>query len=75
MGAPINYIHFTKGDISVKDLSKFSYTCERNLLRLFNQYVGLSRKQYIRMTRFNFFFKKLIENPGILIEEIAGKYF
>lgn len=70
----ISAIHSTKGCIDVKELSRQSYTCDRNLLRMFNQHLGLSPKQYSSMVRFNSFMKDYIEMPEVPIELLATRY-
>lgn len=67
-------IHDSKGTINVHTLAEKSFTCNRNLQRLFKQYVGVNPKQYISMVRFNSFMKEYISSPNTHIETLSEKY-
>jgi AraC-like DNA-binding protein len=48
----INFIHQSKGNISVSDLSKRFIISERTINRYFNKYVGINPINYINLIRF-----------------------
>ena len=70
----IDAIQNTKGRIDVNTLAEKSWTCKRNLQRLFHQQVGVSPKQYISMVRFNNFMKEYIDSPHTNVEILSEKY-
>ena len=70
----IDAIHVAKGRINVNALAEKSWTCKRNLQRLFHQQVGVSPKQYVSMVRFNSFMKDYIASPHTNIEILSEKY-
>ena len=70
----IDAVKDTQGKIDMKTLAEKSWTCKRNLQRLFNQQVGVSPKQYISMVRFNSFMKEYIASPNTNIITLSEKY-
>jgi len=55
----IKQIQKHKGVITIKELSDFSHTCERNYRRRFTELVGISPKKYIQIIRLQSIFKTI----------------
>ena len=70
----IDAINDTQGKINMNTLAGRSWTCKRNLQRLFNQQVGVSPNQYVSMVRFNSFMKEYIASPHANIKTLSEKY-
>lgn len=64
----INFIHFTKGNISVFDLSKRFEISERTINRHFNKFVGINPINYINLIRFRSMISLSNSNNFSLIE-------
>lgn len=67
-------ITLNKGCITSNEVSKQSFTCERNLRRIFTKEVGLSPYTYISMVRFNSFMKEFFQKPETPLEDLAHQY-
>lgn len=63
----VRSVYLYSGNISIVDLAKKSYTCERNLRRKFNQHVGISPKHFAEVVRFNSYLKKALVNPSMTL--------
>lgn len=59
------------GDITVKEISESSYYSERQLNRIFKQYVGISAKAYLRLLRINNTFR-LLKKPDNSLTNISA---
>ena len=59
----IEQIQKSKGGFSIKELSDFSHTCERNYRRRFTELVGISPKKYIQIIRLQNIFNTI--NSGL----------
>ncbi len=70
----IKYIYQEKGCITPAELAKQVYTCERNLRRNFDQFVGISPKQYADIVRFNSFMRELYTGTNSHLETLAFHY-
>ncbi len=57
----IDLIFKSNGTMSVTDMCKELFITERQLQRLFKQYIGLSPKLYSRIIRFNYIFELMKE--------------
>lgn len=64
-------VNLYKGTISVKELSKKVNISERQLGRRFNQLVGLSPKEFTRVTRFIHSLTYLKQNPHTSLTDVA----
>lgn len=69
----LNLIHNQNGTISIKELAKSSYTCNRNLLRQFDEYIGINPKTYSDMIRFSELMGILMTTAASL-EELSFKF-
>lgn len=70
----IKYIHQERGCVTSSELAKRVYTCERNLRRNFDQFVGVSPKQYADMFRFNSFMREFYAGTSSHLETLAFHY-
>jgi AraC-like DNA-binding protein len=64
-------VNFFKGQLHVEDLSRKANISQRQLGRRFNQTVGLSPKEFSRVTRFIHSLKYLKKYPSLSLTEIA----
>ena len=64
-------VNVLKGQISVNELSGKANISERQLGRRFNQYLGLSPKEYVRINRFMHSLTQLKKYPSLSLTEIA----
>ena len=64
----------TGGCISVQELARQALTCDRNLLRKFNQHLGVTPKEFARMTRFVSFFKDALMDANKPLKAFALDY-
>ena len=64
-------VNFFKGQLSVEDLSRKVNISQRQLGRRFNQTVGLSPKEFSRVTRFIHSLTHLKKYPSLSLTEIA----
>lgn len=64
----------SNGTLSMKEIAENAYTCNRNLLRLFDDYIGVNPKTYSAMIRFSKLTNELIQYPTIHLEELAFRY-
>ncbi len=67
----LGQIHFYKGQLSVRDLSQHANLSERQLNRHFNSYVGLSPKEFTKVSRFIHSLAHLRKYPPMSLTEIA----
>lgn len=73
----LNRIKATNGVLTIKELSANEYISERQLNRLFNEYIGINAKMFSRLVRVNHsinIFKKIDCDSYVNIAEILG-YF
>lgn len=70
----VKYIYQKKGCVTPAELAKQVYTSERNLRRKFDQFVGISPKQYADMFRFNSFMRELYAGTTLHLETLALHY-
>ncbi|GKX68012.1 helix-turn-helix transcriptional regulator [Inconstantimicrobium mannanitabidum] len=73
----LDIIKFTNGILTVKQLSSENYVSERHLNRLFNEYIGVSTKTFLRLARINYsmnLFKKYDYKSCLNISQVLG-YF
>lgn len=70
----IKHIHQERGCVTSAELSKRVYTSERNLRRNFDQFVGVSPKQYADVFRFNSFMRDLYAGTTSHLETLAFHY-
>lgn len=72
----VDLILSAKGIISVSELCAALYISERQLERIFRQYIGLSPKYYCRIIRFNYIFQSIQnkDNTWMDIVHNAGYY-
>ena len=64
-------VNYFKGQLAVEDLSRKVNISQRQLGRRFNQTVGLSPKEFSRVTRFIHSLKHLKKYPSLSLTEIA----
>ncbi|RBL92384.1 helix-turn-helix domain-containing protein [Chitinophaga flava] len=50
--AVLNDIHISKGNVSIREISKRNFTTVRQLERIFKTHVGLTPKEYVKIIRF-----------------------
>lgn len=67
-------IHQSNGLFNINEISSHSYTCTRNLQRLFLQHLGMSPKKYCSIIRFNSLIKQYMEQPEISLKELALQF-
>lgn len=70
----VNLIISTKGKINIKELSRETCMCPRNLERRFKHYVGISPKELCRLIRFNNIRKIAISKKILIIKNYGGIY-
>lgn len=68
---PVQSINLLKGQVSVKALSKESNISERQLSRKFQQFIGLSPKEYAQVHRFLHSLQLLKENTARSLTHIT----
>jgi AraC-like DNA-binding protein len=67
----INKINQTKGVIEIKDLVADSFLSRKQFERTFNEFVGTSPKQFLKIVRFQNAICEKSKNPGLSLTEIA----
>ena len=67
----IDQIRRANGQLSVEELANRAGVCNRQLVRRFNQFIGLSPKEFARMTLFMNALKQLRTYPALSLTEIA----
>lgn len=73
----LDIIKSTNGILTVKQLSSENYVSERHLNRLFNEYIGVSTKTFLRLARINYsmnLFKKYEYKSCLNVTQSLG-YF
>jgi AraC-like DNA-binding protein len=64
-----------KGQLTVKTLAQRHFTTTRQLERSFKQHIGISPKEFISLTRYQFALQKIKNNPsGRSLADIAFEY-
>jgi len=66
-------VNYFKGQLSVQELSRKANISQRQLGRRFNQTVGLSPKEFSRVTRFIHSLTYLKKYPSLTLTEIANE--
>jgi AraC-like DNA-binding protein len=61
----LNYIHESKGNVSVKDIETKCFITARSLERHFKLYIGLSPKDYVKIYRFKCLVNFIHQHPGV----------
>ncbi|MEB2787174.1 AraC family transcriptional regulator [Algoriphagus persicinus] len=69
----LDYIHATKGGITLADIAQNSSYSRKTLERHFKKMVGLSPKVYIQIYRFKCLINFLQSNPGITWVQLASQ--
>jgi AraC-like DNA-binding protein len=67
----LHEIHHSNGNLNVKELAYISNTCTRNLLRQFDDYVGVNPKTYSAMIRFSGFMNQVMCIAPTNMEKLA----
>ena len=68
----VDTVNKYKGQISVTDVAKINYTTTRQLERMFRQYIGISPKEFLNLSRYQFAIQQIRYNPlGRSLMQIA----
>lgn len=70
----INEILYSKGNISMKELSKKVFICQRTIQRIFKQQIGIPPKQLASLIRFQFMWQDMATNPLFDIQNAVLQY-
>lgn len=67
----LHHIYNANGVLSINDLAKNTYTCNRNLLRQFNESIGVNPKTFSDMIRFSKLMEQLMQRPVSNLDVLA----
>lgn len=70
----IYYILLHKGNISIQELKQQIHLSDRQLERLFQEYVGVSPKSLASMIRYQYLWNDIVYCPSYNIMELVEKY-
>lgn len=70
----VSQILLHKGNVSASQLAQECFVSNRQLERLFHEYIGITPKKLCNLVRYQFLWGELLSNPGFHIADAVYRY-